>query len=586
MLKDIPGELHERPWKDFGHNRTEAIELARGKGDYLFVIDADDVLAIPPRFAMPKLTKDSYQLRVEDAGTSYLRIHLFRSDLDYHYLGVLHEVLMSAEKRSMGRIDGLVYQRTGGGARSVSPNKYRRDAEVLEAALAAEPKNARYAFYLAQSWRDAGELEKAIAAYEQRAQMGGWEEEVYFSLHEVAKLSAKLGKDDGARHRRLPPRLRAPPHPRRAALQPRRLPARPRPEDGGVSVRARRERDPSPGRHSVRRRLRLRLALARRVRRRRVLGRSLQGGARRQPAPARRAARCRRRSASGCRRTWRSAARSSEPPRRRDDRARLSPVDLRALGLRARRGVVALVSAHLARLPGTGFEERVTPGMGCDGAPTTSIVREPFVARLEEAPPRCVAWKASLVARSKMRAHFEVMTEGETSLALDGHGVLRDQRSKGLETRPAYVDIKPGVHQLVATFRSTGGPAYLRLAMDDELEPHDYTVVAPLDDDSSSRPPPPPTPRSTLAPRALRGVGALRRPRARRGGDVRVAGDPDSGAVAKFPRVDLAIGAALFGAALYVRSHALGIQDMCWDEGLVKHRRALRAKRGARRLLH
>ena len=24
-LKDIPGELHERPWKNFGENRTEAL---------------------------------------------------------------------------------------------------------------------------------------------------------------------------------------------------------------------------------------------------------------------------------------------------------------------------------------------------------------------------------------------------------------------------------------------------------------------------------------------------------------------------------------------------------------------------------
>ncbi|MGO8994440.1 MAG: glycosyltransferase [Polyangiaceae bacterium] len=200
VMKDIPGELYERPWKDFGHNRTEAIELARAQtkpGDYLFVIDADDLLAIPPRFTMPKLTKDAYQLRVEDAGTSYLRIHFFRADLDYRYVGVLHEVLTSAEKRSLGRLDGLVYKRTGGGARSVSPNKFRKDAAVLEAALAAEPTNARYAFYLAQSWRDAQELEKAIATYELRARMGGWEEEVYFSLHEVARLSAKLGKDDG-----------------------------------------------------------------------------------------------------------------------------------------------------------------------------------------------------------------------------------------------------------------------------------------------------------------------------------------------------------------------------------------------------
>src|ERR1700722_13597203 len=33
-LKDIPGELIERPWKNFGFNRTEALLLAREKGDY------------------------------------------------------------------------------------------------------------------------------------------------------------------------------------------------------------------------------------------------------------------------------------------------------------------------------------------------------------------------------------------------------------------------------------------------------------------------------------------------------------------------------------------------------------------------
>src|SRR5574340_542399 len=45
FLKDIPGELHERPWVNFGHNRNEALELARGKADYLLLIDADDKLA-------------------------------------------------------------------------------------------------------------------------------------------------------------------------------------------------------------------------------------------------------------------------------------------------------------------------------------------------------------------------------------------------------------------------------------------------------------------------------------------------------------------------------------------------------------
>src|SRR5258708_9713159 len=45
-LRDVPGELHERPWKNFAHNRNEALALARGHGDYVFLIDADEVLGI------------------------------------------------------------------------------------------------------------------------------------------------------------------------------------------------------------------------------------------------------------------------------------------------------------------------------------------------------------------------------------------------------------------------------------------------------------------------------------------------------------------------------------------------------------
>lgn len=40
-FKEIPGELHEDPWTNFGHNRTLNIQRARGKADYLLLIDAD-----------------------------------------------------------------------------------------------------------------------------------------------------------------------------------------------------------------------------------------------------------------------------------------------------------------------------------------------------------------------------------------------------------------------------------------------------------------------------------------------------------------------------------------------------------------
>ena len=35
-LKDIPGELHEVPWVDFGTNRTQVVDLAYGKTCLLY----------------------------------------------------------------------------------------------------------------------------------------------------------------------------------------------------------------------------------------------------------------------------------------------------------------------------------------------------------------------------------------------------------------------------------------------------------------------------------------------------------------------------------------------------------------------
>jgi glycosyltransferase involved in cell wall biosynthesis len=36
--KGIPGELIERPWINFGHNRSEALDLCTGKADYAWRI--------------------------------------------------------------------------------------------------------------------------------------------------------------------------------------------------------------------------------------------------------------------------------------------------------------------------------------------------------------------------------------------------------------------------------------------------------------------------------------------------------------------------------------------------------------------
>jgi tetratricopeptide (TPR) repeat protein len=193
-LADLPGELHERPWRDFGTNRSEALALARDKADYTLMMDADDELTLPPSFTLPPLDQDAYQLLLSQGRAFMYRTQIFRAALPWRYEGVLHEYPTCGQKVRQAKLKGPVVQMHVDGARAADPGRFSKDARVLEEALAREPDNRRYAFYLAQSYRDAGQLEQAIVAYEKRVSMGGGPEEVWYSLFQVAELSARLSR--------------------------------------------------------------------------------------------------------------------------------------------------------------------------------------------------------------------------------------------------------------------------------------------------------------------------------------------------------------------------------------------------------
>jgi exopolysaccharide biosynthesis predicted pyruvyltransferase EpsI/glycosyltransferase involved in cell wall biosynthesis/GR25 family glycosyltransferase involved in LPS biosynthesis len=197
-MRSIPGELHERQWVNFAHNRTEALELARPHGDFTLVIDADDTLIIDPGFRLPELDKDSYSLVIESPPLNYHRTQLLRNRAPWRYAGVVHEFpVCDSSDGSKGLLEGIRMRRGTDGARAKHPDVFRRDAVMLEQALAVETDPfmiSRYRFYLAQSYRDCGENEKAIENYLHRAGLGFWDEEVFVSLLQVARLREQLGR--------------------------------------------------------------------------------------------------------------------------------------------------------------------------------------------------------------------------------------------------------------------------------------------------------------------------------------------------------------------------------------------------------
>jgi glycosyltransferase involved in cell wall biosynthesis len=201
---DIPGELHERPWVNFEVNRTESLKLAEGKCDYRWIIDADDTFQLEnPNinpFAGLNKEPDSYQILYKLNSLQYHRAQIVKSDQDWVYKGVLHEYLHLEGKANITQ--GIVPNSFV--VADISPlkrassleEKYSNDAKILEKALIEEPENTRYQFYLAQSYRDSEQNEKAIEAYQKRVDMGGWEEEVYYSMYMIAKIKEKIGVSD------------------------------------------------------------------------------------------------------------------------------------------------------------------------------------------------------------------------------------------------------------------------------------------------------------------------------------------------------------------------------------------------------
>lgn len=202
FMKDVPGELHERSWINFAHNRNEAMELAKSKGDYILFIDADEVFKYEPGFHFQKLDQDIYYFTLhQEKAADVLRPSLIKSALPWKWSGVLHESLNTGITTRSSFISSIstIVKTDAPSGRSKDPQKYAKDAALLENALKDEPNNSRYVFYLAQSYMAAANYEKALENYEKRARMPSLDDqETFFAIYNVGQAHEKLGHHEKA----------------------------------------------------------------------------------------------------------------------------------------------------------------------------------------------------------------------------------------------------------------------------------------------------------------------------------------------------------------------------------------------------
>ena len=203
--RQINGEIVEHEWVDFGYNRTKALECAYNKTDFLFIFDADD--EIVGDFVLPHVYDcDRYTCKF---GTDfvYYRPLLINNRKKWGFKGVLHEFLVNIDEVQGGKnIEGNYHLVSGrSGNRSKNPNKYRDDAIILKKAHFDESAtdyslSCRYAFYCAQSYKDAGleYIDDAIEWYKKCLDLKMCGQEKYHSCLTIGDLYMKKNENENA----------------------------------------------------------------------------------------------------------------------------------------------------------------------------------------------------------------------------------------------------------------------------------------------------------------------------------------------------------------------------------------------------
>jgi tetratricopeptide (TPR) repeat protein len=189
--KNIPGKIVTEPFKNFCHNRNFSLNSCIGMSDYILLLDADMILQINNFDKKTLNMYDSFNILQGNDTFYYQNTRIIKNNGLYNYFGVTHEYI-NTPPNNKGFIEknNLFILDVGDGG--CKQNKFKRDIELLTNGLLEEPNNARYYFYLANSYHDFGNHEKAIEIYEKRIKLGGWIQEIWYSYYRIGLCYKKL----------------------------------------------------------------------------------------------------------------------------------------------------------------------------------------------------------------------------------------------------------------------------------------------------------------------------------------------------------------------------------------------------------
>ena len=195
----VEGAVHHHVWQDFGHNRSLSLKSSRDAfptTDYFLTLDADHLLVIEPEFEHERATldADAYCIVQKTGHWRYFNLRLLRSDHRWRSECVTHEYWACDEPPDyrMNELHSLwIDDRNDGGFKT---DKFPRDEKlILERGFPSGKHKERYTFYLAETYKNMEQYRKAMEWYHKRVDLGGWWEEVWFSMYQIGECHQRLG---------------------------------------------------------------------------------------------------------------------------------------------------------------------------------------------------------------------------------------------------------------------------------------------------------------------------------------------------------------------------------------------------------
>ena len=193
--KNIPGKIIREPFKNFEYNRNFSLKGCFGMSDYILFLDADMILNVKNFNKKDLVVADHFSILQGNDNFYYQNVRIVKNNGLYSYVGVTHEYINTPPNTRNGIITKNELFITDYGDGGSKNDKAERDIRLLTEGIVNEPHNSmRYLFYLANTYRDCGQNENAIETYKKRILMGGWNEEIWYSLYSIGLCYKRMDK--------------------------------------------------------------------------------------------------------------------------------------------------------------------------------------------------------------------------------------------------------------------------------------------------------------------------------------------------------------------------------------------------------